>query len=88
MSYYKGARELGENSSLLTNLQSYKPHTHPQLATGFTNSMSKAMSGLTEVGFSGLKPTDLPKLLPADPYEPALNIMAGVRAYFQGLSCA
>ncbi|KII95434.1 hypothetical protein PLICRDRAFT_25913 [Plicaturopsis crispa FD-325 SS-3] len=83
MSYYKGARELGENSSLLTNLQSYKPHTHPQLATGFTNSMSKAMSGLTEVGFSGLKPTDLPKLLPADPYEPALNIMAGVRAYFQ-----
>jgi len=32
---------------------------------------------------SGLKAQDLMKLLPPDQYDPALNIMATVRAYFQ-----
>lgn len=35
----------------------------------------------------GIKPENLPKLLPPDRMEPVLTIMADVRAYFQGLSC-
>ena len=46
--------------------------------------IAKIMAGLAEVGMSGIKPEELPKLLPSDNMEPALVIMADVRAYFQG----
>jgi len=45
-------------------------------------SVNKVLSGLSEIGIS-VKATELAKLLPPDPMEPALNIMASVRAYFQ-----
>ena len=45
--------------------------------------VNKVLSGLSEIGIS-VKATELAKLLPPDPMEPALNIMASVRAYFQG----
>ncbi|KAF8152891.1 P-loop containing nucleoside triphosphate hydrolase protein [Pholiota molesta] len=45
--------------------------------------LSKVLSGLAELGLTGVKAEDLPKLLPPDPMEPALVIMADVRAYFQ-----
>ncbi|PCH35504.1 hypothetical protein WOLCODRAFT_145834 [Wolfiporia cocos MD-104 SS10] len=51
--------------------------------TELQESMAKIFSGLAEVGIPGIEAIDLPKLLPPDPYEPALNIMATVRAYFQ-----
>ena len=47
--------------------------------------ISKVLAGLAEIGMSGIKAEDLPKLLPPDRMEPALTIMADVRAYFQGL---
>lgn len=53
----------------------------------FAASTAKVLSGLQEMGIR-TKATDLPKLLPSDPYEPALHIMATVRAYFQGASAA
>ncbi|KAF8181827.1 P-loop containing nucleoside triphosphate hydrolase protein [Pholiota molesta] len=46
--------------------------------------LSKVLSGLAEMGMTGVKAEDLPKLLPPDRMEPALIIMADVRAYFQG----
>jgi hypothetical protein len=46
--------------------------------------LSKVLSGLAEMGMAGVKAEDLPKLLPPDRMEPALIIMADVRAYFQG----
>ena len=46
-------------------------------------SVNRALSGLNELGIS-VQSTDLPRLLPPDPKEAALNIMASVRAYFQG----
>lgn len=49
--------------------------------------MNKVLNGLTDIGLPGTVPTDLAKLLPADPYDPAIEIMAGVRAYFQGMYC-
>ncbi|KAF8957357.1 P-loop containing nucleoside triphosphate hydrolase protein [Flammula alnicola] len=51
----------------------------PQIHTGFT----KVLGGLAEIGMTGVKPEDLQKLLPPDRMEPALVIMADVRAYFQ-----
>ena len=46
-------------------------------------SLRRALASLNEIGIS-LQETDLPRLLPPDPMEAALNIMASVRAYFQG----
>ena len=46
--------------------------------------VAKVLQGLIEVGIPNVKPEDIPKLLPLDPMEPALGIMADVRAYFQG----
>jgi hypothetical protein len=46
--------------------------------------MAKILAGLAELGVVGVKPEDIPKLLPPDQMEPALVIMADVRAYFQG----
>lgn len=48
------------------------------------DSSAKVLSGLQEIGISS-KATDLPKLLPSDPMEPALHIMATVCAHFQGM---
>jgi len=50
------------------------------------NHLSKALSHLARVGMHGLVPADLLKTLPADKMEPAITIMADVRAYFQGSS--
>ncbi|KAF9258340.1 hypothetical protein L218DRAFT_1005081 [Marasmius fiardii PR-910] len=58
----------------------------PPLAFSFGTSdayMPNALSALAQLGFTGLKPDDLQKLLPGDEMEPALKIMAEVRAYFQ-----
>jgi hypothetical protein len=46
--------------------------------------VNAVMAGLADLGFHGLTATDLAKLLPLDEMEPAINIMAEVRAYFQG----
>jgi hypothetical protein len=46
--------------------------------------INAVMAGLAELGFHGLTVPDLAKLLPPDEMEPAINIMAEVRAYFQG----
>ncbi len=46
---------------------------------------SEALSALAKIGYHGLKSEDLAKLLGQDKMEPALEIMATVRAYFQGM---
>jgi hypothetical protein len=46
--------------------------------------VNAVMAGLADLGFHGLTAADLAKLLPPDEMEPAINIMAEVRAYFQG----
>jgi hypothetical protein len=46
--------------------------------------VSEVLSGLTEMGFNGVQANDLAKLLRLDSMESAIEIMADVRAYFQG----
>ena len=92
LAYYKGRHHAsGGYGSLIQKLENYEPAavqpmtTTPSLynADAFATSTAKILSGLSELGLQS-KATDLPKLLPSDPYEPALHIMATVRAYFQG----
>lgn len=83
LGYYKGCRDQGE---LTTKLQNYRApttvHPNPVHGQAFQQAVHKALSGLTEAGLS-VQASDISKLLPVDPMEPALLIMAGVRAYFQ-----
>ncbi|KAI0067648.1 hypothetical protein BV25DRAFT_1834706 [Artomyces pyxidatus] len=85
LTYYKGCRQNSEHGVLIKALDTYKPHSGASQTgvTVFQGGMPKIMAGLAEIGLGGTKPSDLPKLLPADPFDPALEIMANVRAYFQ-----
>jgi len=82
LAYYKSCRD---EAGLAEKLQNYKAPltTMPQHGGTFQQGIFKALSGLNDAGIS-VQPSDLAKLLPVDPMEPALGIMAGVRAYFQG----
>jgi hypothetical protein len=87
LSYYRACREKdGDTTSeLIKNLQTYRPPAASRLpSTDFQDGMARVLSGLPQVGINGVKPVDLAKLLPSDPMDQALHIMAGVRAYFQG----
>lgn len=81
LAFYRGSRKHGSNGDLIDNLRSYNPNNE---SNPFQEGMTQIMSALPQVGINGTEPNDLAKLLPADPMEPALAIMAGVRAYFQG----
>jgi hypothetical protein len=86
LSFYRASRQMGDNSQFMKNSQGYKPHVPNSYnpATPFQTGMAQILSALPQVGITGTQAVDLAKLFPVDPMEPALNIMAGVRAYFQG----
>ncbi|KAI6040078.1 P-loop containing nucleoside triphosphate hydrolase protein [Pisolithus marmoratus] len=74
LAYYRSCR--GNNRSTTSNIQRL-------VAGGFkAETMNRALSSLTELGISA-KADDLVRLLPSDPLDVALGIMASVRAYFQ-----
>ena len=85
LSFYRGCRQ--KDKQFMSNLKGYKPHertTYNPSPTSFQAGMAQILTALPQVGITGTNAVDLAKLLPPDPMEPALNIMAGVRAYFQG----
>ncbi|KAH9485773.1 Interferon-induced GTP-binding protein Mx2 [Psilocybe cubensis] len=87
LAHYKSAREKYEQPDVIDSITRYKVNPVPvssssRHATEPTG-IAKALAGLAEAGLSGVAAHDLAKLLPPDPMEPALNIMADVRAYFQ-----
>ncbi|EGN94811.1 hypothetical protein SERLA73DRAFT_162866 [Serpula lacrymans var. lacrymans S7.3] len=53
------------------------------LQTPFGAKVHAVLAGLEELGITSRQPTELGKLLPNDNLDPALEIMAEVRAYFQ-----
>ncbi|KAF5353053.1 hypothetical protein D9758_008791 [Tetrapyrgos nigripes] len=65
-------------------LAHYKDARHRVTVTTPCSSLqvSQVLAGLAQMGYPGMKESDLPRLL-SDPMEPALTIMADVRAYFQ-----
>lgn len=90
---YRAYRETDTSGPLIDKLKGYRPFQGTTLngksrvatvPSDFQESMTKVFSGLSEIGMTGIQAMDLPKLLPPDLYDPALHIMATVRAYFQG----
>ncbi|KIY53536.1 hypothetical protein FISHEDRAFT_33028 [Fistulina hepatica ATCC 64428] len=86
MSYFKAIRQTGESSPLpfafldrtsSGGLGSSSDTSEP------VSQVSTIMQGFLNLNVHGIKPEDLAKVLPPDPMEPSLRIMANVRAYFQ-----
>lgn len=81
LSFYRGSIQKGPKGDRTALIQRLEAAT--QSATDL-NAVGKVLTGLTELGLSGNQALDIARLAPPDPNEAALNIMAGVRAYFQG----
>ncbi|KAH8110473.1 P-loop containing nucleoside triphosphate hydrolase protein [Phellopilus nigrolimitatus] len=83
LAYYKGCWQKEMNSDVMGQIQAFSDTTAP--TTGYTpvNPLEEVLANLNKLRFRGVAAHDLPKLLPKDPLEPALEIMATVRAYFQ-----
>jgi len=90
LAYYKAEREKDERSDLVTLINAYNSANVETQPPGNQNSLgqpvgiAKVLAALSEIGVSGIKAEDLANLLPPDRMAPALEIMANVRAYFQG----
>ena len=80
LTHYKALRRKDSNS-FVTQLDA---HGQSGGDDAFKQTLNAAMSSIQSLGFHNFKPEDIPRLLPADPYEPAIEIMADVRAYVQG----
>ncbi|KAI0359461.1 hypothetical protein OH77DRAFT_1419958 [Trametes cingulata] len=80
LGHYKACRPKADQpgETFANRLETMMEHS-----SDFQRYINKALTGLTEIGIPGIHPTDLSKLLPPDPYDAAIDIMAGVRAYFQ-----
>ncbi|KAI0820963.1 P-loop containing nucleoside triphosphate hydrolase protein [Irpex lacteus] len=84
LALYRGSRQTSNNGSIVKTITKFANHpsslkrNSPEIA----ESTTKALSSLAEIGLN-IKAPELLKLLPPDPWEPALSIMATVRAYFQ-----
>lgn len=76
LAHYKGARQRSK-SNFMRNLESSQDHDVRQ-------ALNDAISSLTRMGLEAVDASLLANLLPPDPMEPSIGIMADVRAYFQG----
>ncbi|THH11229.1 hypothetical protein EW146_g8124 [Bondarzewia mesenterica] len=81
LAYYKGVRQANQNNDFIRNLEGTGPGSTSET---FQQAMTKTLSGFTEMGLHGIQPVALAKVLPEDPMEAGIEIMADVRAYFQG----
>jgi hypothetical protein len=77
LAYYKDAR-LRAKSQFIRNLENSDDGD-------MVDAISETICSLTRMGLPA-KASSLANLLPADPMDPAIEIMADVRAYFQGSS--
>lgn len=89
LAHYRGARESHQQPDVMRTIQSYSSSSmaarQVNVYNGQPTGVAKVMASLAEIGMNSVRPDDLAKLLPSDKMEPALVIMADVRAYFQGM---
>ena len=76
LAHYKEAR-LKAKSQFIRNLENSDDGD-------MMRAMNEALSSLTRMGLEAANASTLANLLPSDPMDPAIGIMAEVRAYFQG----
>ncbi|KAJ7128249.1 P-loop containing nucleoside triphosphate hydrolase protein [Mycena filopes] len=81
LTHYRGAREAQQNPVLAQAIAAFKPDA--LISEYDLPGIAQVLSTLAAIGLSGVRAEDLVKLLPPDRMDPALNIMADVRAYFQ-----
>jgi hypothetical protein len=98
LTYYKAAREKVVRNKIAAQIKAFegnssksppdtyanRPRHYAAETEGEPTGIAKVLKGLAEMGISGTKPEDIYKILPPDAMAPAINIMADVRAYFQG----
>ena len=73
LNLYKGDRSRSKNT-FIRNLED----------SNHSDMINKTISSLAKLGLHEVDASSLASLLPPDPMEPAIEIMADVRAYFQG----
>jgi hypothetical protein len=73
LAHYKDAR-LKAKSNFIRNMED----------SDMSQAMNDAVCSLTRLGLEAVDASLFANLLPPDPMEPAIGIMADVRAYFQG----
>ncbi|KAG5651890.1 hypothetical protein H0H81_007047 [Sphagnurus paluster] len=87
LAHYRFAREKDRSPQLMNAITDFTPAPVQYLGRGSTppvpSGIAKILAGLAEIGFNGVTPEKLSKLIEPDGMEPALVIMAEVRAYFQ-----
>ena len=89
LAYYKAWRNDSDlvlklrRAEATTSTTAGSMYLQPRGQDPYQTVVNKVLSGLSAIGIS-VKATELPKLLPPAPMEPALNIMESVQAYFQG----
>ena len=76
LNHYKSDR-LRSKSSFIRNLEDGNN-------SGMVDAINETISSLARLGLHSVDASSLASLLPPDPMEPAIEIMADVRAYFQG----
>ena len=99
LAYYKAAREEVVRNNIAAQIKAFEGNSSKSPRVTLTprrhyavevcepcepRGIGKVLKGLAEMGITGTKPEDIYKILPPDAMAPAINIMADVRAYFQG----
>lgn len=79
IAWYRGHRSDYNDIPFVQKLKS----AHDSSGSGVDCHVRTILSSYSALGVT-VQPTDLARVLPQDPYESAIGIMAGTRAYFQG----
>ncbi|PFH47395.1 hypothetical protein AMATHDRAFT_6772 [Amanita thiersii Skay4041] len=75
MAHYKSERARAHHPQLLAAISTG--------GTAMSDEVRRVLVALADIHVTGVSPEDISKMLPPDNYEPALEIMADVRAYIQ-----
>lgn len=80
LSFYKGLFHEDSNDHFVERVQE-----RMNQSSEFTRALESIISNLPKIGFNNVTPLELGVLQASDESDDALNIMADVRAYFQGM---
>jgi hypothetical protein len=89
MAFYKGAREKEIRGAVSAQIEAYNrgadsERGYEDYSEADPGPVAQTLRGLAGLGLHGCQAEDIYKMLPRDEMEPAIEVMAGVRAYFQG----
>lgn len=86
LAHFRGWRSENRDAPWVQHLKliAVNKDAKPREDDSVESHVQRVLQGFNGLGVHGVKPMDLPKVLPPDPFETALKIMASVRAYFQG----